>query len=46
MNIVSGDAGATGWTQFRPSYAADAVDDYSSIKQPCWNEILRQIRNI
>jgi len=47
MSIVSGDAaGATGWTIFRPSYSADQVDDYTSIKAPIWNEIQRQIRNI
>jgi hypothetical protein len=46
LSIVSGDAGATGWTIFRPSYASDAVDDYSSIKNPCWGEVLRQIKQI
>jgi hypothetical protein len=46
MNIVSGDAGATGWALVRPSYAADQVDDYTSLKNQIWNEIQRQIRNI
>jgi hypothetical protein len=46
MNITSGDAAANAWAIFRPSYAADAVDDYSVLKNPGWQEILRQIKNI
>jgi hypothetical protein len=46
LGITSGDAGAVGWTVFRPSYTADAADDYSSVKGPVWNEILRQMKNI
>jgi hypothetical protein len=46
MNIASGDAAANAWALFRPSYSADQVDDYTSVKNACWNEIQRQIRNI
>ena len=46
MNITSGDAAANAWAIYRPSYSADAVDDYSSVKNPIWQECLRQIRNI
>jgi hypothetical protein len=46
MNLTSGDAAANAWAIFRPSYAADAVDDYSNLKNPFWQECLRQIRNI
>jgi hypothetical protein len=46
MNMTSGDAAANAWAIFRPSYAADAVDDYSSVKNPVWQEFLRQIKNI
>jgi hypothetical protein len=46
MSITSGDAAATGWVIFRPSYSADSVDDYTSIKNPVWSEVLRQIRVI
>jgi hypothetical protein len=46
LGITSGDAGAVGWAVYRPSYTADAVDDYTSIKTQVWNEILRQIKNI
>ena len=46
MNITSGDAAANAWSLYRASYAADQLDDYTSVKTQVWNEIQRQMRNI
>jgi hypothetical protein len=46
MSLTSGDSAANAWSLFRPSYSADAVDDYSNLKNPIWQELLRQIKNI